>query len=459
MNITRNFLVNGLPFADWFNRSLKLTDSKIFPNYIQSVNFDRVFSDIENLTGKTEISLQEFCGHVAIIYNETGGTFTAIREYGGPAYCFNTVMPGGGTKYSYNQYPNRLAGNQLREWGVITRPDHIKLWNGQVYPYDAPTEVRQVANHCDFYKFRGWGFNQLTWRNSYETCLEPLLPKKIEDYTPEEFEFLLKDAKLAAGAFRNYVNLNRSSQYAIEQMSEGNFEPYGNLVSGGWIWYVKNKYLPRCLTLYYALAQAHLQELEKYSIDGLGLTVQDIKHLQDIILHYGNKEARKILLDNGGADGMWGPSTESAFRLLGISIEKLMQMSYTSEVDFDDLTMKQIKHIQTALMYSGNESVANLIRNSGGADGYLGENTYKALKILGKPLAKLLQPLPKDIDPEDLSRKQIIHIQKLILKSKNQRAIQLVTDAGGVDGYFGVSTVRALQILNLRALDALKMAV
>ncbi len=249
--ITSNFTVSGVSFPEWFNAKFK--GNALFPQ-INVANFKTVFgTNFEKLTGKKEISLTEFCGHVAIILNETGGTFKPLREMGGPAYCFNTVMPKGQTKKSYNIKPNRLAGDQLKEWGVISTPEDVALWNGTVYPTTAPANVLEASQKCDFYRYRGYGFNQLTFKDAYERCVQPLLPKPMDSYSVEEFEKTLNDFGLACAVFHNYVNTSPVGKKAMVAIEQGDFRPYGMMVSGGWVGYVNNHYLPRCNGIYTAL--------------------------------------------------------------------------------------------------------------------------------------------------------------------------------------------------------------
>ncbi|WP_198145113.1 hypothetical protein, partial [Microscilla marina] len=180
--------------------------------------------NLPNLTGKSEITLNEFCGHMAIIYNETGGTCKPIREMGGPQYMFNTVMPGGGVKYSYNTPPNHKAGDQLMEWGIINTEEQRSLWNGTIYPKHAPEDIKKAALKCDFYRFRGYGFNQLTWRNAYEQCLQPLLPRPMDEYSVEEFEAHINNVKIAAQAF-SIISTKMPMPKINTDLVSGNFRP------------------------------------------------------------------------------------------------------------------------------------------------------------------------------------------------------------------------------------------
>jgi hypothetical protein len=315
MKITQNFKVQGINFSDWFNNFFRNSNSSLFPNYLHKKGFENIMQNIENFAGKSEISINEFVAHFCIMYNETGGSFEVLRELGGSPYCFTHNPP---QKTTYNRSPNRLAGNQLKEWGVISAKADVDNWNGGIYPYNAPQEVRKRAENCDFYKFRGWGLNQLTWRANYVSHLEPFLPKKIDEYSHEEFEDLIAgNVLLACKAYHHF--LATASPHIAQEIEKGNFVPYGLLVSG-WLYYAQAKYAPRCIALRNALISAlGIMEVppRKYAIDGMNLQKAQIKTIQENIIRSQNTDIARLILDNGGADGIWGNATETAFSIAG----------------------------------------------------------------------------------------------------------------------------------------------
>ncbi|TAE12270.1 MAG: hypothetical protein EAZ95_12635 [Bacteroidetes bacterium] len=266
--IQGNFTVNGIPFADWFNQKMFGNTSFpppppifhatfLYPYQVQKASFEVVMSHLADFTGKNSITMQEFIGHFSIMYNETGGLFLPLREAyqtSSPArYCFE-----GGSKYSYNQQllGNRLAGNQLKSWGIITSATDVATWNGQIFPINAPIEVIKASFKCDYFRFRGWGFNQLTWRNNYLNHLQPFLPKPIDEYEYEEFEKLLSTDNLSL-AFKVFHSFAQSSPSVITNLANGDYAGYGMLVSG-WRDYVNYLYMPRCQNLYNTLSQANI---------------------------------------------------------------------------------------------------------------------------------------------------------------------------------------------------------
>lgn len=252
--ISGNFKVNGIPFAQWYNKTIVPLNPSLYYR-IDETNFNTLIGkNLQNLTGKSEITLSEFAGHCAIILNETAGTFKPTRELGGQSYMFNAIG-----KSSYNQSPNRLAGDQLKSWGIISSVYDVSIWNGTTYPKDALQEVITAAEKCDFYRFRGYGFNQLTWRTNFINCLQPHIPNLIDSYSVSDFETLINDYRIAALTFQSYITISQNSKYAISELVKGNFSPYGMLVSGGWQWYVTNKFLPRCNAIYAGIRNAKIE--------------------------------------------------------------------------------------------------------------------------------------------------------------------------------------------------------
>jgi len=305
---------NPEDFVDFFNRKIRAgKNRKYFPNSLGHEGFSEVMQNIEKLTGKKEISPSEFCGHFAIIYNETGGLFKPMREHGGARYMFNTTMPNGQRKHSYNKYPNRLAGNLLKERGFISSDHDVKIWNEQSYPNKAHPKIKEASKDCDFFKYRGGGYNQLTWRTNYKKCLQPLLKRDIDEMTDKEITELFQDVNIACQVFHNFISGHKISKQAIQELEKGNFTPYGYLVSGGWRWYVNKKYLPRCEKLLKGLRDLIWNSLmeKEFSIESLNRP--EIEQVQEKILNLDNAKARSIINNSGGADGILGGGTRKAF--------------------------------------------------------------------------------------------------------------------------------------------------
>ena len=384
MQIRGDFRINNQAFSDWFNGTFRLENRTHFPYPVRPEGFENVMNHLEKLSGKTSISLAEFCGHFAIIYNETGGRFETIREMGGPKYIFEPNRRG---KISYNtaKLGNRLAGDLLQARGVISEAADVAAWNSQKYPGDARKSVRKAAKNCDFYKYRGGGFNQLTWRKNYKACLQPLVNQDIDEMTDTQITELLEDTGTACAVFHNFISLNPEEREAIEALSRADFAPYGMLVSGNWTSYVNKYYLPRCRTLYSALQKTENRPAHIYSIDGLNLNRAQIKKLQFLCLQYASAEKKKFMLDKGGADGAWGPATENVFSSLRLGIDELLLKGLAdSYIKVKELDKSEIRLIQRLIMNSDNSKAAALVRNSGGADGIWGRKSRLAFAVLTK---------------------------------------------------------------------------
>lgn len=322
--IIGNFKIQGIDFADWFNKQFRNRNAVLFPNFIIPNNFNALMQRTELFAGKKEISLQEFVAHFCIMYNETGGQFTPLREIGNNAYFFSHNPP---RKSTYNLAPNnRLAGNQLKAWGIIQSDTDVALWNGIVFPHNAPDAVKEYSKHCDYFKFRGWGLNQLTWRTNYVLHLQPFLPKNIDEYSAEEFENTLNDLDLACKVYHHFLTNSQNASYLLSEIQKGNFGPYGFVVSGWWQ-YATDKYQPRCKALLGAMLEGlNLEKLPESTttIHGKNLTKTQIQTIQNNIMkseEFGNTDIVRLLMENGGADGVWGKATEYAFGITGKNIE------------------------------------------------------------------------------------------------------------------------------------------
>jgi len=228
MIVAKDFVMDWEHFADWFNG--KVGRNPWLRNTINKENFKQVLENWEHLNGVNETSLNRFVALFLIIYNETGGTFKGITEYGDDAYFFEQrILSNGLPKMSYNQKPNLRAGDQLKEMGLITSMSDVIKWNGTIkYPSDQPLNIRLAARNCDFYKFRGRGFMQVTWRNNYSVCFG----KDFLHWTNEQLDESFKKIEVCCAVFQNY-NLQPSAAFQLAKVEQGNFWNYGKCVSGG----------------------------------------------------------------------------------------------------------------------------------------------------------------------------------------------------------------------------------
>jgi hypothetical protein len=150
-------------------------------------NFKLVWEKLEPiLNNRQPITIWQFLIVSSIMINETGGTFVPVSELGGLKYMFGT---NGGIKKSYNTYAaNKTAyalfndpfftdaHKELPYYDYIMK-DGKKLtkWEKTVYPTGFPDKEEEKAGiiaEADFFKFRGRGLIQTTFRDNYIPLIE-----------------------------------------------------------------------------------------------------------------------------------------------------------------------------------------------------------------------------------------------------------------------------------------------
>ena len=255
--------VAGKHFADWFNEDFKpqhpgnhptlllwKKPAPMFPSKVNKKNFQTVFDNVEQLWAK-ELTLQEFLAFFAIFYNETGGTLEPLTERGSEKYIFE---PTKGGKASYNTSKmNRPAGDLLKAAGAISG-DKVAAWNGSTYPDD--TGIKDRVHECDFWKFRGRGLIQLTFRENYKTHCAPALQKGgykgIDELSEKELGQIVHDdprvylpmVKSFFGGLKSAFAKVNDDQFVETGKRISGQTPYGELLE----W--------RCLTLMEAMTKA-----------------------------------------------------------------------------------------------------------------------------------------------------------------------------------------------------------
>lgn len=98
--ISKSILVDGQDFAIWFD-NFRTQNIALFPHTLNHQKYKEVFDDLSKWTGKNEISINEFVGFFCFMYNETGGRFVPLKEFGNESY------------YNQGGYSTKTAGRGL----------------------------------------------------------------------------------------------------------------------------------------------------------------------------------------------------------------------------------------------------------------------------------------------------------------------------------------------------------
>ncbi|MDO7847523.1 peptidoglycan-binding domain-containing protein [Hymenobacter sp. M29] len=178
----------GQDFVDWFRSKVGGRGAWAGRNLGAAgvkTSFQQLWDNIPAIFDSFDINFAQFAALQSIATNETGN-MRPISENVGPmglAYPFNVVkLKNGRTKGSYNRKPNFTA------YDLFSNRDYVrahsqkalanrltgtqdKRWEANVYPTDFPADpamnVTGFIGEADFYKFRGRGFIQTTWRSNY----------------------------------------------------------------------------------------------------------------------------------------------------------------------------------------------------------------------------------------------------------------------------------------------------
>jgi hypothetical protein len=188
----------GAHFVDWFNAhcaNRAAWEGKALDSSGEvKARFAAIWNNIPLIFDTASASLLQFAALQTILTGETGAELQPCSElcgcngYPGLVYAFEHVQ---GMKASYNSEPgNKLAGDLFFKdadfWAahghlpaadlVRSRPDLQPAWDQIVYPKEFPTSLDPsktgFIQQADFFKFRGRGFLQTTWRANYKPLVE-----------------------------------------------------------------------------------------------------------------------------------------------------------------------------------------------------------------------------------------------------------------------------------------------
>lgn len=207
-------------FIDWFNSNCAhrqyWANNEINAAEEVKQRFRQIWDCIPLIFEAEHINLLQFSALMSILINEVGAELLPVSElcgvsgYPGLAYAFCEIP---GVKKSYNTGANNRSAGDLffddddfwtahssRASADLVRaiPNLRDTWNTTVYPQNLfPTSLDPshsgFIQQADFYKFRGRGFIQITWRCNYRSIVE-----FIQTYSGQN-ELILRYKTLWAG--------------------------------------------------------------------------------------------------------------------------------------------------------------------------------------------------------------------------------------------------------------------
>jgi len=213
--------------------------------------FLQLFNDLPKWFDGGQLTLEEFVAIFMIVSNETGGSYKPISEKGDLAYMFYL-----------NKGPNRLAGDQLGEKGLLTDKARILAWNAKgkdKFPGVGTDGITQEnLEACDFWKYRGRGFVQTTLRTLYIDRVDPILKaaglNESESLTSSELDdAVLNNADVYYPLLKREIVTRHSS---LAKANAEQWKPFGYAVAGTTNHEYAALYEWRCQELYKELRKA-----------------------------------------------------------------------------------------------------------------------------------------------------------------------------------------------------------
>ncbi len=212
-------------FPTWFN-TVMVGNGTFFNQKISSKNWSDLWDNIISIEwgekyGTGGINILEFLCINSIIYKEVGGKYMSKSEIinsinnaiPGIAYTYNKIN---GKKATYNKHPNKTASILFNDNNYIQansnklfskdprvlRSNNLS-WVGGTFPVEIFANDKNQAlrgdpetfiNQADFYKFRGRGYIQSTWRTAYRDVTNFVLNYSGSDTLVNKYKGLWSNA-------------------------------------------------------------------------------------------------------------------------------------------------------------------------------------------------------------------------------------------------------------------------
>lgn len=173
MKVKGNFWVGNAGFATFFNEVIHPSIPALFPAKINVSGYEHFANNI-SLWSPRSLSLAEFIAVFCAVYQETGGRFESISEYGSAEYFAQK-------------------------------------------PYG--------------YRYRGRGYLQITWESNYRIVFDSL-GLALDAFSDAELDALFKQDKVAFGAIRVLFSDERLLKKPFDDLALGKYKEFGTRLNG-----------------------------------------------------------------------------------------------------------------------------------------------------------------------------------------------------------------------------------
>ena len=173
MKIKGNFWVNDAGFATFFNEVIRPSNPNLFPAKLNVSGYEHFANNI-SVWAPRSLSLAEFIAVFCAVYQETGGLFESISEYGSAEYFAQK-------------------------------------------PYG--------------YRYRGRGYLQITWESNYRIVFDGL-GLALDTFSDAELDTIFKQNKIAFGAVKILFSDERLLKKDFEGLALGKYKEFGTRLNG-----------------------------------------------------------------------------------------------------------------------------------------------------------------------------------------------------------------------------------